>query len=226
MYMTISAAHQSSDAYNFSFTLRVEVGDAQYSPYKPAMQLGKAADIHAYLMMGKQPWRRFVLILSVTNAYRHLRVLMYNRSDGAVSTHFDIYQQLNLFSHIIAAINFGSLECVAYDSTVSFMKHNIPVGHSSSADPAASTSESITELLVSETLSSDDHLKSASASEEHSSEDSLAVSSNDTTTQPFAHEESPLSLALATNYGIHCPPSLPRPQNLTESICTIMHHPS
>ncbi|KAG1842146.1 hypothetical protein F4604DRAFT_1690068 [Suillus subluteus] len=190
-----------------------------HSPYKPAMRLGKAADTHAYLMMSEQPWRRFALILSFTDAYHHLRVLMYNHSGGAVSTRFDIYQQPDIFSHIVTAINFGSLECVGYNSTVSFMKHvspplstdihvyrpikNIPVRRSSSADPAASTSESLVELLVSESPSSDDHLESVvSDSEERSSEDSLEGSSNDTTTQSFAPEESPpLSLSHTTYYG-------------------------
>ncbi|KAG1849826.1 hypothetical protein C8R48DRAFT_778420 [Suillus tomentosus] len=93
-----------------------------HSRYQPAMRLGKAADTHAYIMMSEQPWRRFALILSFTDEYRHLRVLMYDHSGGAVSPRFDIYQQPDIFSHIIAAINFGSLECVGYDPTVSFSK--------------------------------------------------------------------------------------------------------
>ncbi|KAG1865731.1 hypothetical protein C8R48DRAFT_772729 [Suillus tomentosus] len=93
-----------------------------HSRYRPAMRLGKAADTHAYIMMSEQPWRRFALILSFTDEYRHLRVLMYDHSGGAVSPRFDIYKQPDIFSHIIAAINFGSLECVGYDPTVSFSK--------------------------------------------------------------------------------------------------------
>jgi len=50
-------------------------------------------DTHAYLMMSEQPWRHFALILSFTNAYRHLRVLMYDHSGGVVSPLFDIYQE-------------------------------------------------------------------------------------------------------------------------------------
>ncbi|KAG2087115.1 uncharacterized protein F5147DRAFT_781412 [Suillus discolor] len=82
----------------------------------------RAADTHAYIMMSEQPWRRFALILSFTDEYRHLRVLMYDHSGGAVSPHFNIYKQPDIFSHIIAAINFGSLECIGYDPTVSFSK--------------------------------------------------------------------------------------------------------
>ncbi|KAG1899633.1 uncharacterized protein F5891DRAFT_1189442 [Suillus fuscotomentosus] len=93
-----------------------------HSRYQPAMRLGKAADTHAYLMMSEQPWRRFALILSFTDEYRHLRVLMYDHSGGAVSPRFNIYTQPDIFSHIIAAITFGSLECVGYDPTVSFSR--------------------------------------------------------------------------------------------------------
>lgn len=93
-----------------------------HSHYRPAMRLGKVADTHAYLMMSEQPWRRFALILSFTDEYRHLRVLMYDHSGGAVSPHFDIYTQPDIFSHIIATITFGSLECVGYDPTVSFSR--------------------------------------------------------------------------------------------------------
>ncbi|KAG1800624.1 hypothetical protein EV424DRAFT_1352081 [Suillus variegatus] len=78
-----------------------------HSRYRPAMRLGKAADTHAYLMM---------------NEYHHLRVLMYDHSGGAVSPRFDIYTQPDIFSHIIVAITFGSLECVGYDPTVSFSR--------------------------------------------------------------------------------------------------------
>ncbi|KAG1886286.1 hypothetical protein F4604DRAFT_1675922 [Suillus subluteus] len=84
--------------------------ELMHSRYKPAMRLGKAADTHAYLVMSEQPWRCFALILSFTDEYRHLRVLMYDHSGGAVSPRFDIYKQPDIFSHIIAAINFGSLE--------------------------------------------------------------------------------------------------------------------
>ncbi|KAG1845211.1 hypothetical protein F4604DRAFT_1978525 [Suillus subluteus] len=89
------------------------------SRYKPVMRLGKAADTHAYLVMSEQPWRCFALILSFTDEYHHLRVLMYDHSGGAVSPRFDIYKQPDIFSHIIAAINFGSLECIGYDPTIS-----------------------------------------------------------------------------------------------------------
>ncbi|KAG1793575.1 hypothetical protein EV424DRAFT_1354144 [Suillus variegatus] len=237
-------------------------GELTHSPYKPAMRLGKAADTHAYLMMSEQPWRRFALILSFTNAYRHLRVLLYDHSGGAVSTRFDIYQQPDLFSHIIAVINFGNLECVGYDSTISFTKHvspplsknireyrpikNIP-RRSSSADPAASTSESLDEMLGSQDPSSDDNLESAvsdgsgsdddlesvvsddSGSEERLTdpEDAHEGNSNESTTQM---EESPSSLPPVQPTMVSSAPLLSLasqiPQDLTESISSVTPHPS
>ncbi|KAG2156557.1 uncharacterized protein EDB93DRAFT_1247266 [Suillus bovinus] len=153
-------------------------GELTHSTYKPTTQLGKAADTHVYLMMSEQPWRCFVLILSLTDQYRHLRVLMYDHSGGAVSTHFNIYSQPDLFSHIIAVINFGNLECVRYDLIVSFTKHvslslskpirnyrpikNMPTQHSTSADLLAST-KSLVELPPepdAKSLSSDNDLES------------------------------------------------------------------
>jgi hypothetical protein len=234
-------------------------GELTHSPYKPAMRLGKAADTHAYLMMSEQPWRRFSLILSFTNAYRHLRVLLYDHSGGVVSTRFDIYQQPDLFSHIIAVINFGNLECVGYDSTVSFTKlvspppsknireyrpiKNIP-RRSSSADPAASTSESLDELgsrdpsfgddlksVVSH--DSDDDLESVvsddSGSEERltDSEDAPEGNSIESTTQT---EEFPPSLPPVQPTTVSSAPLLSLasqiPQDLTESISSVTPHPS
>ncbi|KAG1859744.1 hypothetical protein F4604DRAFT_1684499 [Suillus subluteus] len=71
---------------------------------------------------------------------------------------------------------------------------NMPARHSSSADPAASTSESLDQVPTPGSLLLDDDLESiasdSSGSEESLIEDSLERSSNDSTTQSFAHEES------------------------------------
>ncbi|KAG1733272.1 hypothetical protein EDB19DRAFT_1830993 [Suillus lakei] len=79
--------------------------------------------------MSEQPWRRFALVLSLTNEYWELRVLFYDHASGVVSPAFNIYQQADVLVHIIAAIHFGSLECIGYDSTVSFTKHVSPPHH-------------------------------------------------------------------------------------------------
>ncbi|KAG2106248.1 uncharacterized protein F5147DRAFT_653992 [Suillus discolor] len=100
-----------------------------HSSYQPALRLVKAADTHAYLMLSEQPWRRFALVLSLTNEYRELRVLFYNDAGGVVSPAFNIYQKPSILTHIIAVLRFGSLECIGYDLTVSFTKHISPPQH-------------------------------------------------------------------------------------------------
>ncbi|KAG2157307.1 hypothetical protein DEU56DRAFT_905962 [Suillus clintonianus] len=225
-------------------------GELTHSTYKPAMRRGKAADTHAYLMMSEQPWRRFALILSFTDSYCHLRVLMYDHSGGAVSTPFNIHTQPDLFSHIIAVINFGNLECVGYDSTVTFTKHispplskpirnycpikNMPAQRSSSIDLPASTSESLVELPDPASPSFDNDLKSVvsdgSDSEEHLTDDSLKEDSNKSTQVFTQEQEPPLSTSPMHPTVVSSAPLLSLasqiPQHLTESICSVMPHPS
>ncbi|KAG1836838.1 hypothetical protein DFJ58DRAFT_734722, partial [Suillus subalutaceus] len=208
---------------------------AKWGNIRPAMRLGKAPDTHAYLMMSEQPWRRFSLILSFTNAYRHLRVLLYDHSGGVVSTRM-----------------------CRYDSTVSFTKlvsppppkireyrpiKNIP-RRSSSADPAASTSESLDEL-GSRDPSFDDDIKSVVS---HDSDDDLeSVVSDDSGSEERLtdSEDAPEGNSIeSTMQTEEFPPSLPPvqpttvssapllslasqiPQDLTESISSVTPHPS
>ncbi|KAG2134507.1 hypothetical protein DEU56DRAFT_913695 [Suillus clintonianus] len=93
-----------------------------YSQYKPAQRITKAADTQAYLLLSNQPWRRFAFILSFTNQYRELRVLLYDHAGGVVTPCIQIHQNPDSFTHIIAAVLFGSPECIGYDSTVTFWK--------------------------------------------------------------------------------------------------------
>ncbi|KAG1888894.1 uncharacterized protein F5891DRAFT_1199124 [Suillus fuscotomentosus] len=81
-----------------------------HSSYQPVLRLVKAADGHAYLMLSEQPWRCFVLVLSLTNKYQELRVLFYDHAGGVVSPAFNIYQKPSIVAHIIAALHFSSLE--------------------------------------------------------------------------------------------------------------------
>ncbi|KAG1897353.1 uncharacterized protein F5891DRAFT_1192062 [Suillus fuscotomentosus] len=97
-----------------------------HSSYQPALRLVKAADSHAYLMLSEQTWRRFALVLSLTNEYRELRVLFYDHASGVVSPAFNIYRKPSIVAHIIAALHFGSLKCIGYDLIVSFTRHISP----------------------------------------------------------------------------------------------------
>lgn len=179
-----------------------------HSRYQPAMRLGKAADTHAYIMMSEQPWRRFALILSFTNKYRHLRVLMYDHSGGVVSPRFDIYTQPNAFLHIIAAIMFGSLECVGYDTTVSFSKivspprskdihgyrpiRNTPARRSTTTNHAVTTSSS--DSLPNPDVSSSEALESVVSDDSDDSEDSEDSDESSSDSAHDSTEESPSAL--------------------------------
>ncbi|KAG1862142.1 hypothetical protein DFJ58DRAFT_725554 [Suillus subalutaceus] len=216
-----------------------------HSRYQPAMRLGKAADTHAYIMMSEQPWRRFALILSFTNKYRHLRVLMYDHSGGAVSPRFDIYTQPNAFLHIIAAIMFGSLECVGYDTTVSFSRivspprskdihgyhpiRNTPAQRSSTTDHAVTTSSSdslpnpdVSSGEALESVVSDDSDESSSDSAHDSTEESPSAlhdsmdEENSSPPQPTATRSAPL-LSLISQ--------IPQAE-MTESIYSVTPLPS
>ncbi|KAG2131044.1 hypothetical protein DEU56DRAFT_914576 [Suillus clintonianus] len=92
------------------------------SQYKPRKWCVRAADTQAYLLLSNQPWRHFTLILSFTNGYNDLRVLLYNHSGGVVSPCYNISHHPNTFSQIIATVIFGSPECIGYDTTITFWK--------------------------------------------------------------------------------------------------------
>ena len=51
--------------------------------FQPASRLGKTMDTKAYLVLVDQPWRRFVLGLSIANG--ELRVHLYDHSGVAIS---------------------------------------------------------------------------------------------------------------------------------------------
>ncbi|KAG2151770.1 hypothetical protein BD769DRAFT_1658208 [Suillus cothurnatus] len=93
------------------------------SQYKHRKQPTRAADTQAYLLLSNQLWRCFVLILSFTNGYNDLRVLLYDNSGGAVSPSYNISHHANTFAQIIATVIFGSLECIRYNATITFWKN-------------------------------------------------------------------------------------------------------
>ncbi|KAG2100475.1 uncharacterized protein F5147DRAFT_777034 [Suillus discolor] len=170
-----------------------------HSRYRPAMRLGKAADTHAYIMMSEQPWRCFALILSFTDEYRHLRVLMYDHSGGAVSPRFDIYKQPDIFSHIIAAINFGSLENAparpsTTDCTVAVFTSSLPFPE----DPdGVSSSDALESVVTSDSSDSDSTEEGPSGSATHYSMDEEHFPPPSLPVHPTATRSAPL-LSLAS----------------------------
>lgn len=84
--------------------------------YKPASRIGKTLDTKAYLVLVEQPWRRFVLGLSLANS--ELRVHFYDRSGAAVSSPFNIHSKAQHFLFLIVAITLGSRTSIGFDSTI------------------------------------------------------------------------------------------------------------
>ncbi|KAG1844885.1 hypothetical protein C8R48DRAFT_780103 [Suillus tomentosus] len=92
-------------------------------PYLPQSTVGKTINSKAYLLLRHQPWRRFVLLLSLTNGYHDLRVHMYDHSGGVVTPCVNIVSNPNLYLHILSCLVFGNLECIGYNPLiVIFMK--------------------------------------------------------------------------------------------------------
>ncbi|KAG2096726.1 uncharacterized protein F5147DRAFT_778235 [Suillus discolor] len=88
-------------------------------PYTPSSTIGKSLDSKAYLLLRRQPWRRFVLLFSLTNEYRELRVHIYDHAGGIVTRPVHIDKAPNRYLHILLSVVFGHLECIGYDPSIS-----------------------------------------------------------------------------------------------------------
>ena len=86
--------------------------------YTPASTIAKTIDSKAYLLFRRQPWRRFVLLFSVCNGYRELRVHLYDHLGGVVTPSISIDRDPDRFLHTLACVVFGSLDCLGYDPTI------------------------------------------------------------------------------------------------------------
>ena len=73
--------------------------------FQPASRVGKTIDTKAYLVLVDQPWRRFILGLTIANSKLHVH--FYDHSGGAISPPFNIHDDAQHFVFIIAAIAFG-----------------------------------------------------------------------------------------------------------------------
>ena len=85
-------------------------------PFKPSLPLVKTIHTKAYLIFLDQPWRRFVLALSI--AKKELRVHFYDRSGNSVSPAFNIETDPGRLVAILASVMFGSRICVGFDPTI------------------------------------------------------------------------------------------------------------
>ena len=111
-------------------------------PYEPSSTLAKSLDSKAYILLRRQPWRRFVPLLSLCNNHRELRVHLYDHSGGVVSPKIHIHQDPDMFLYILSCVIFGRLECLGYDPTITLhttMIHPAQFEQSSTVTHAATT---------------------------------------------------------------------------------------
>ena len=84
--------------------------------FQPASHIGRTMDTKVYLVMVDQPWRHFVLGLSLAN--EELWVHFYDHSGGLISLPFNIHAELDSFLYIISRLVFGICLCIGFDMTI------------------------------------------------------------------------------------------------------------
>lgn len=118
--------------------------------WKPSLPITKTLHTKAYLTFLDQPWRRFVLGLSI--AKEDIRVHFFNRSGISVSPPFNIHRNPRAFISILATVMFGSRLCIGFDPTITvkpvqplrFSERKV-IHHSSRADIPAAILEELEE---------------------------------------------------------------------------------
>jgi len=84
--------------------------------WKPSIALVKTLHTKAYLVLLNQPWRWFVLALSIVK--QDIQIHFYNRSGCSVSPAFNIHSNPHAFITILVAVMFGSWLCIGFDPTI------------------------------------------------------------------------------------------------------------
>ena len=93
------------------------IGEYTKESFQPAKHLGKTMDLKAYLVFLEQPWRWFVLGLSICSA-EELHVHFYNCCGSTVSLPFSIHKEPLSFVYILSAISFGCHSGIGFDTTM------------------------------------------------------------------------------------------------------------
>ena len=78
--------------------------------------IGKTMDTKAYLVMVDQPWRHFVLGLSLAND--ELQIHFYDHFSGSISPPFNIHAKPDSFLYILSGLMFGIHSCIGFDMTI------------------------------------------------------------------------------------------------------------
>ncbi|KAG9311005.1 hypothetical protein JVU11DRAFT_8896 [Chiua virens] len=84
--------------------------------YQPALCIRKTMDTKAYLVLVDQPWRCFILRISIANC--DLQVHLYNHSGGTISPPFNIHTNVQQFLFIITALPFGCHLSIGFNPTI------------------------------------------------------------------------------------------------------------
>ena len=92
--------------------------------FTPTACIARTLDTKAYLIMIKQPWRRFVLALSFSKSKLHLHY--YNHSGGSISPPFYLQHDPQEFLFILTCVIFSPCSCIGFDDTIDILP-KVPV---------------------------------------------------------------------------------------------------
>ncbi|KIK20988.1 hypothetical protein PISMIDRAFT_104836, partial [Pisolithus microcarpus 441] len=84
--------------------------------WKSSYCLQKTLHTKAYLVLLDQPWRQFVLGLSIVRQQMHVH--FYDHSSCSISPLFNIDSNPKAFVAILAAVMFGPHQCIGFDPTL------------------------------------------------------------------------------------------------------------
>ena len=84
--------------------------------FKPSLPLVKTIHMKVYLIFLDQPWRHFVLALSI--AKKELQVHFYDHSGTSISPAFNIETDPGHLVTILASVMFGSWVCIGFNPTI------------------------------------------------------------------------------------------------------------
>lgn len=102
---------------SLSWTSPTALAEYTSEKWSPSMRLAKTLHTKAYLTLLDQPWRRFVLCISLCR--NEMRVHFYDHSGICVSPAFDINAQPRYLLAVLSAFTFGTRLAVGFDPTIS-----------------------------------------------------------------------------------------------------------
>ncbi|KAG0691456.1 hypothetical protein DFH29DRAFT_1011142 [Suillus ampliporus] len=98
-------------------------------PYEPTSTLAKSLDSKVYILLRRQPWRHYVLLLSLCNKYHELCLHLYDHSGGVVTPSIHIHQDPDRYLYVMSCVVFSHLECLRYDPTITLYTKMIQPTH-------------------------------------------------------------------------------------------------